>query len=183
MANTVANVSTGRPNVAGAIYVESASTSTLPTAADAALTGFTSLGYVSEDGVTNANTFSSTTIKEWGGSNVLTLDNDYADTFKFTLIESLNSAVLKEVFGDDNVTGSLTTGITVKAKAGAHDTKKWVIDMVMRGDVAKRICIPAASITAISEISYKADEAVGYEITLTCLADSTGVTHYEYIKG
>lgn len=182
MANTATNVTAGKPAVAGAIYVESSSSATLPTSATTSLTGFTSLGFVSEDGLTNANTFDSEGIKEWGGSTVLTIENNYEDTFSFTLIESLNVDVLKEVFGASNVSGTLSTGITVNVKPEQHATKKWVVDMIMRNGVLKRICIPAGAISSLAEVAYKNDEAVGYEVTLTCMADASGVTHYEYIK-
>lgn len=183
MGNTASNVSTGKPAVAGAIYVESASTSQLPTSATATLTGFTSLGFVSEDGLTNANTFDSTDVKEWGGATVLAIANNFADTFTFTLLESMNIDVLKEVFGAGNVTGSaLSTGITVKVKPEQHSAKKWVVDMIMNGGVLKRICIPAGAISAVAEIAYRADEAVGYNVTLTCTPDSAGHTHYEYLQ-
>lgn len=183
MANTASNVSTGKPAVAGAVYVESSSTASLPTSATATITGFTSLGFISEDGLTNANTFESTPIKEWGGATVLTIDDNFADTFTFTLLESLNPDVLKEVFGAGNVTGSaLSTGYTVKVKPEQHSAKKWIFDMVMNGGVLKRVCLPAAAISAVSEIAYRADEAVGYNVTLTCTPDTAGHTHYEYIQ-
>lgn len=181
--STATNVTTGKPAVAGAIYVQSADTSALPTSAVAALTGFTELGYVSEEGLVNANTFDSTDIKEWGGTTVLTTEQNYEDKFTFTLIETMNLAVLKEVFGADNVTGSaLSTGITVKVKPGQHADKKWVVDMIMRGGVLKRICIPSASVSELAEIEYVNDDAVGYRVTLTCHPDSTGATHYEYMQ-
>lgn len=182
MTNTATNVTAGKPAIAGAIYVESASTSSLPTSATATITGFTSLGFVSEDGVTNGNTFSSEAVKEWGGATVLTIENDYEDTFQFTLLEALNPDVLKEVFGSANVSGALATGITVNVTPSQHASKKWIIDMVMRNNVLKRICIPVGTISAVEEIVYKNDEAVGYNVTLTAMADSAGKTHYEYIQ-
>lgn len=182
MANTATNVTTGKPAVAGAIYVQSASTASLPTSATATITGFTSLGFVSEDGLTNNNSFTSEKIKEWGGADVLTIEGEYTDTFTFTLIEALNVDVLKEVFGSANVSGTLATGIEVNAKPAMHDSKKWIIDMVMRNNVAKRICIPVGAISEVAEIAYRNDEAVGYQITLTCMADTTGNTHHEYIQ-
>ena len=55
MANTVSNVATGKPKKAGAIYVAPVGT-TLPTDAEVALdAAFAAMGFVSEDGVVNAN--------------------------------------------------------------------------------------------------------------------------------
>lgn len=179
---TATNVTTGKPAVAGAIFVEASSSAMLPTSADSALSNFTNLGYCSEEGLTNNNSFDSNDIHEWGGAVVLNVEQNFADKFSFTLIEALNVDVLKEIFGSANVSGALATGITVGAKPAQHVDKKWVIDMIMRNNVLKRICIPAASISEVAEISYTNGDAVGYKVTLTCKPDSSGVTHYEYIK-
>lgn len=181
MANTVTNVSAGKPKVGGAINVADTS-ATLPTAVSTALTGFTPLGYVSEDGLTNQNTIDSEDIKAWGGDTVLVIQTEKTDTFGLTLIEVLNVDVLKIVFGDDNVTGTLADGITVNVNATELPEKAWVIDMVMRGGALKRIVIPRAKVSEIGEVSYTDNEAVGYELTLTALPDANGNTHYEYIK-
>lgn len=181
MANTVTNVSAGKPKVGGAINVADTS-ATLPTTVNAALTGFTALGYVSEDGLTNQNTIDSEDIKAWGGDTVLVIQTEKTDTFGLTLIEVLNVDVLKIVFGDTNVTGTLADGITVNVNATELPEKAWVIDMVMRNGALKRIVIPRAKVSEIGEVSYTDNEAVGYELTLTALPDAAGNTHYEYIK-
>ena len=63
MANTVANVSAGKPAVGGAIYIAPSGT-TLPTDCTTALgTAFKALGYCSYDGRTNANSANSRDIK------------------------------------------------------------------------------------------------------------------------
>lgn len=181
MANTVTNVSAGKPKVGGAINVADTN-ATLPTTVNAALTGFTALGYVSEDGLTNQNTIESEDIKAWGGDTVLVIQTEKTDTFGLTLIEVLNVDVLKIVFGDTNVTGTLADGITVNVNATELPEKAWVIDMVMRGGALKRIVIPRAKVSEIGEVTYTDNEAVGYELTLTALPDASGNTHYEYIK-
>lgn len=181
MAQTSTNVSAAKPAVAGAISVAALET-TLPTDATSDLaSAFSSLGYVSEDGLTNTASPESETVKAWGGDTVLTLATSQEDTFGFTLIEVLNVDVLKTVFGEDNVSGTLATGISIEVNGDAHDNLSYVIDMVLRGGVLKRIVIPSASIAEVGEVSYKDNEAIGYAIKLNCEPDSDGNTHYEYI--
>ena len=140
------------------------------------------MGYVSADGVTNSNNLSVSNIKAWGGETVIVSQTERTDTMKFTLIEALNANVLGAVYGSGNVTGALSTGLTVEANADEQQEASWVIDMVLNGNTAKRIVIPDAVISSLDDIVYKDDSAIGYGITLTCLPDSSGNTHYEYIK-
>lgn len=184
MAQTVANVSAGKPPIAGAVYRAAAGT-TLPTNATSTLAAaFKALGYCSEDGLTNANSPSVTNIKAWGGDTVLTIQEEKPDTFKVTLIEVLNEEVLKAVYGASNVTGAISSasGMTIKANATDPGEGVWAIDIVMNSKVAKRVVIPHGKITELGDITYSDSAAVGYEVTITALPDSSGNTHYEYLK-
>lgn len=176
-------VSTGKPKTAGAIYRAPAGT-TLPSDASTALdAAFINLGYVSEDGVTNSNSPDSEKIKAWGGQTVLVVVNEKPDTFKLKLLESLNGDVLTTVYGSSNVTVDATNHtISVVANAAALSEYVYVIDMAMKGGAMKRIVIPCGSLSALGDVVYKDNEAIGYDITLEALPDTSGNNHYEYIK-
>lgn len=174
-------VTAGKPATGGALHV-GATTAQLPTATGTALTGFTALGYISEEGLTNTNTMTSEDKKAWGGDIVLSTQTEKPDKFTCTLIDALDINVLKEIYGASNVSGSLSAGIVVNANSKELPARAWVVDMVMRDGVAKRIVIPNGKISELGEIKYADNDTVGYQITITASPDGDGNTHYEYIK-
>lgn len=182
MANTAGNVSAGKPALNGAVY-RAASGTTLPTDATTALSAdFKCLGYCGEDGLVNSNSPSTTDIKAWGGDTVLSIQEEKTDTFQVTLLEVLNADVLKAVYGSTNVSGTLSTGVTITANAKEAEEGVWAVDMLLNSNTVKRIVIPKGKITEIGDITYSDSDPIGYEVTITALPDASGNTHYEYIK-
>ncbi|MBO7670900.1 MAG: phage tail protein [Oscillospiraceae bacterium] len=175
-------VTPAKPAVGGGV-MSGPLTATLPTAADSTATGFTSLGYISDAGVTRSIQKDTTVVKAWGGAVVMILDNGKTETFKFVMLNGTDPNVLKLVNGDGNVTGSsLATGISAKSGSGLDPGHKFVIDMIESENTLHRICIPQGVVTNIGDVVYVDNAAVGYEVTLTAIADSAGFTCYEYWK-
>lgn len=181
--SNAANVSTVKPKIGGAVWRAPVGTK-LPTTADEALNAaFKGLGYISTDGITNGMARESAPVKAWGGDVVASNDSGMTDTFKWNLLEILNEEVLKVVYGDKNVTGTLSTGLTVKANNEPQGQASYVIDMILKNGVLKRVVIPRGTVTAVEDVTYNDSDPVGYNTTITAEADETlGGTHVEYIK-
>lgn len=175
------NVTYGKPGVGGAIYTAPL-WAPLPNNATSDLDiAFVSLGYISEEGLVNANSPESESIKAWGGDTVLVTQTGKEDTFTYTLIESTNIDVLREIYGEDNVSGSLESGIEIRANAKGHEEHALVAEMILKGGLIKRIVIPRGKITEVGEITYSDSDAVGFATTIMAMPDEDGNTHYEYI--
>ena len=181
----MATVTAARPRSTGVVYRAPKGT-TLPTDASTTLSSaFKSLGYLSEDGFTNNYEISSEDIREMGGNIVLTVQTEVSDTFTFKLISAFEAEVQKAVYGDSNVTGTVsgTNGMAVEVKGDEPAESVWVLETIMRDNTLERIVIPDGKVSSIGEIAYKRNEAVGYDITVTALLDSTaGFNHKKYIK-
>lgn len=179
MANTATNVTTGKPNIAGAVYVGEIGTAAIPTSATSELgSDYTCLGYVSDAGLENENSLDVSAIKAWGGMIVYRSLTELNDTFKLTLIESENVDVLKTVYGDENVTES-DGKVIVNVKADDPAEKIWIFDLSLRNGKARRIIIPDGAITSRDTITYNDSDAVGYGITVSAYPDATGKSHTE----
>jgi hypothetical protein len=182
MANTKENVTTGKPKVGGAVFRAPIGT-TLPTDAVTALNeAFVSQGYCSDEGLKNNGSRTTQDIRAWGGDVVDSAQTEKNDVFTVTLIEAMNAEVLKTVHGDDNVTGTLAEGLSVSVNSKELPESCWVVDMVLRGNVAKRVVLPCGRVTNVAEVTYDDDSPVGYQLTISAYPDSSGNTHYEYLK-
>lgn len=189
--NTSTNVSLGKPKTGGAVYIAPSGTAVPTNAYDELAATYQCCGYISEDGVTNSMSIDSTEIKAWGGDTVYSAQTGRADTWAMQFIESKNENVLKLFYGDSNVSGSMdsTTGIVVKGNNMALTEHVYVIDMIMRADndftegVPRRIVIPCGIINETGDVTYKDDEVIAFDVTITGTPDSQGNTHYEYIGG
>lgn len=183
MGNTATNVSTGKPKISGAVYRAPLGTA-LPTDATTALaSAYVCLGYVSEDGLENANDMDVSAIKAWGGMIVYRSLNELDDNFSLALIESENVDVLKAVYGSSNVTVDAGGTAHVVVKADDPEEAVWVFDLALRGNKAKRIVIKDGAITAREAITYNDSDPIGYGITISAYPDSNGKTHDEYVEG
>lgn len=170
MALTAANV---RVAVTGAVYTAPAGTA-LPTDTTTALNvAFVELGYVSEDGITQSINSDTTTIKAWQNADtVRTLQTSHDLTYTLTLLET-STDVLKAYYS-----GAPTSSLA-EIKGGQGLRQEWVIH-ITDGVKLIRLVIPDGQVTDQGDITYANADAIGYQITITCYPDGSGVKAYMY---
>lgn len=173
-------VTTGVRRSLGGVYRAPIGT-TLPTSADESLAAdFKDMGYISEDGITKSRSVETQNIMEWGGAVVHVVQTSKDVTLAFKDISTLNIDVIKAIYGENNVSGTIATGLTVQENDDEPEEAIWVVDMLCLDGTLERMVIPRGKIGELGDEVYKRDEAVGYDITLSCLPDTSGVKVYTY---
>lgn len=186
MSNSAANIVAGTPLATGGVLIAPLGTVGPTNATTALNAAFLSAGYIGEDGLTESADRSTEKVKAWGGDVVKVLQTDFSTTYKFTFLETLNSNVLKAVYGDSNVTTTAATPTTgtlhaVKVNADTLPHKAFVFE-VKDGNAKIRIHVPDGQITEVGEITYNDGSVIGYEVTVEAYRDATlGANAIKYL--
>ena len=160
---------------------------TLPTLSSISTTGvtldqaFTGDEYVSEDGLTLTPSMSTTEIKDWSGTTVRKVLESFDGTLSWTMI-STNEGAMEVAFGDNYVTtaaAASTHGAQTRTALGAHlpEAQSWVF-LMKDGDARIVIVVPNGQVTEVGEVTFAANAAIGWQVTLSCYPDSTGECIY-----
>lgn len=170
----MADASKVRVAVTGAVS-KGLTSAAAPTGTAAALTGFSDLGYVSEDGVSIALPDSGdvTPIKAWqDGVTVRTIRTPSEDnpTYTFTLLETSKEVV--ETYFNVTVTSTATEG---SFEIDASDTRaaaSYVIDVIDGAELI-RVYIPRGVVASVGDQVYANGEPIGYEVTIDAERNDT----------
>jgi hypothetical protein len=183
MSADASKVAVGKPKIAGAIFRAPLGTALPVDVATELSADYKTLGYISEDGVTNSQARTSSEIKAWGGAIIMTTQTDKTDTFKFVAVEALNEEVQKMTFGAANVSTDGNGMTTVRANSNELEAAVYVIELSLNG-AYRRIVIPNAKVSATGDIVYKDSDVIGYDTTITALpfAAYDGDTHREFTQ-
>lgn len=163
-----------RVGISGEVNVGPVGTTAPTTSTSALNAGFTGLGLVSEDGVTEAWDDSVDNIKAWQNNMIVrALTTDSVATFQFVLIETKGKTI--EAYYRGSTISVVSSGQwKIDVKGAQSDPRAWVID-VIDGSKHYRIYIPTGEITERGEVVYSNGEPIGYDVTLTAYADANGV--------
>ena len=178
------NTDNVRVALTGVVYAAPTGT-TAPTTATASWdAAWKDLGYVSEDGITEAHEDDVAEIPAWqNGQIVRRMIKGTSATYVFTVIETTKLAL--EIYHKGSaVTGVHASGIgaaSMQIGTPAADRRAWGFD-ILDGSNVTRLIIPTGEVTERGEIVYKNDEPHGYELTITAYPSASGIHTYKYFS-
>lgn len=162
----MSNAGNVRVAVTGQVYV-AGTAATAPTDATTSWsTAWSPLGYISADGVEEAYSDDTTEIKAWQSGDLLRrLITGSAASLHFTAVET--SQVVLELFHKGSTLSGSSGARTLDVKSATTDVRKFGLD-VLDGTKHVRLIVASGEVTERGTITYKNDEAVGYEMTVSC---------------
>lgn len=147
---------------------------TAPTGTASALTGFTDLGGISEDGVTLSlpDNGDPTPIKIWqNGATVRTIrsTSDDLPSIQFVMVET-SLATIETYFGV-TVTQAVTEG-DFEYKVAQRDPASYIIDVVDDAELIRSYW-PQGVVSSVNEIKLANTDAIAYGVTIEGELDQT----------
>lgn len=140
--------------------------STLPANSVDPLAGaYRSVGYISEDGITESYDEDTETIQAWQfGTIVRRIASSSEAQFEFTMIETTKNS-LETYYKNSTITGT-PGAYAMKVRPPGSDIKIYTF-LVVDGDKTERIVLPSAEVTERGEVVRVSTDAVGYPVTVT----------------
>lgn len=172
----------------GKVYVASVGTTAPTDATTAWPTGFYDLGALDPDGLQEGVDEDREEFTPWGyKSPVRTEITGATRTYKFKCWET-NAHTLslydRVDYADMEVTGTGDTALLSYdvVRPSKADVRVFGIDLIDGQNRLFRYVIPKGEVTERAEITWKGDEVVGYEYTVTAYESSDGVLLHKYIQ-
>lgn len=151
-----------RVGVTGSIALAPENTVDPGDATSALIAPWISVGYISEDGVTEANTLESDDIKAWqNAETVRKVITSQETTYGFTMIET-NAEALGLFYGKTVAPSDVSHVI-----GGDIGGKYAVCLTIVDGTEVIRRWVPSAEVTERGEVTFGSTDALGYEVTMT----------------
>lgn len=163
MASTPSNAEIA---VTGAFYV-GATSATAPTAIDSATTGFTDLGLLGEDGITESHDGNVEKLRAWqAGQVVRTVRTDGSVTFSFLALET-SETVVELAYGT-----TVTSGAYLIDMETTRDHHSFILD-VLDGDESERVYIADGEVIELGDVVRVNNQIKGYPITIEAYKHAT----------
>lgn len=163
----------------GMFYTAPAGTA-LPAYPGASLSSWTEVGDISEDGITWSTSRKFDTIKNWALVIKRLKPGTDAQTVKGAIMDTTKKS-LQTIFGASNVietpaSSSHGTLLSVDSSALNTPEEKAFLFIMKDGDNMSMLGTSNGFISELGDISYKADDAIVYDVTISAAEKWTYIT-------
>lgn len=166
-------ITVGQPSEGGCCWTSFAENPTLPTDAVAkmsTLTGWESLGELSENGYTESKSVTESKFKGWHGSVVLAAISEEENTYKAEFIEVNRPSAAKLRYGSKNVEIGADGSVShIKGKPSAGDKIPLVFDELESNGYLRRTVVRKASIASFDDVPHQKGSLMVYGMTFTAI--------------
>ena len=163
-----------RVAVTGAVS-KGALAATAPTGTASAISGFTDLGGISEEGVRVQlpDAGDATPIKIWQNGQTARVVRQASDDLPTVTLKMVETSVATiETHFDCTVTQTSTEG-SFEYKVQTRSAKSYVVDVIDGAELI-RVYIPRGVVASVGEIQFAGTDAIGYEVTIECELNTAG---------
>lgn len=165
-------ITVGQPTEGGCVFLsfDMNKTPTDATTKMSTVTGFESLGDISENGFTISTSRTTNDFKDWNGDTVLTAVSEEKTQFKIEFLETSRPAVAKLRYGKENVAAGTDGSVaTMKSYVGTQQYFSMVIDELESNGWLRRTCIPKCTIDSFDDETHQKGSLLVYGMTITAL--------------
>ena len=169
-------VTVGQPTEGGYLYAYIGTPETLPTDAVTALpSGFESVGYITENGLTDSASITSNKFGEWGGKNVLSFNSKIEGTMKVELEEINRPICAKLRYGSKNVETNTDGSVkSIKETAAPNEEVCFVAEEIESNGMKRRTVFPRVKVESVDDIAHQLGSLMVYGLTFTKLVCNDG---------
>jgi hypothetical protein len=160
----------------GDVYTSPVGTAAPTTVTAAWASPWSPVGLLSEDGLVESRSQTSTDFYAWGGILIRTVRSKKTRSFKVTCLEDND-----DVFGlvNPGSTAATATGLTTRTvKTPGSDIRAFGIE-IADGTTIKRRSIPRAEVVDVSDVTFADASVTGFELTVNVYPASDGTLYVD----
>lgn len=140
--------------------------------------GMDSAGFITSDGVSKNADRSTEKLLDWNLDLIDVITTDFGVQLTVTFAEAANGAVLRAIYGDDNVeivapddTAGTPGYVHIKEKSDDLPRKSIMFDLKGKGDAKGRGFAAETQVSAVGEIAFNKQSLIQYAATIDVFSD------------
>lgn len=138
-------------------------------------------GFITSDGISESEERSTEKIKDWNNDVIDVVTTDYGVQLTVTFAEAANAAVLKYMYGENNVEVLDGGGVHIKQTSGDLPRRSIMFDLKGKHDTLGRVFAAETQVVSTGEIAYSKQGLISYNATIDVFNDAQGTYLHKWL--